>query len=143
MANTTSTVYAQINIDTVSAISFISESSTVRHLLKAVVSGKQMVMTQTAVDEFKNVLKVAGPIEQARAINFLNRVNIIADDPSVRALGLVLTKKVGSNDKLIFGTGDKLGIQTVTADRRFVSGALAQGVDFDVFLHDPVALTGS
>src|SRR3712207_5464759 len=114
MANTTPTVYPQINIDTVSAISFISEGSRVRHLLKAVVSGKQMVMTQTAIDEFKNAFKVAGPIEQARAISFLSRVNIIADDPSVRALGLVLTKKVGNNDRLIFGTADKLGIQTVT-----------------------------
>ncbi len=100
-----------------------------------------MVMTDTAVSEFKNIVNgVGGPLEQARAQRFLNRVEIIPDSPSTRSLGLQTTKKVGANDITIFGTGDNLGITTMTSDAKFVRGAQAQGVDFDVYVHDPVPL---
>ena len=101
-----------------------------------------MVMTETALGEFRGTLRVAGPQEAARAGRFLKRVDIVPDSPSTRAVGLRITKKVGSNDRLIFGTGDQLGIPTMSADEKFVRGAAAQGVNFDVILHRPVPLTG-
>ncbi|MDQ2792762.1 MAG: DUF1308 domain-containing protein, partial [Bacteroidota bacterium] len=61
---------------------------------------------------------------------------------SVRASELTVTKKVGANDKIIFGTADKLGIKTVTADAKFLRGAEAQGVVFDAVVHPPVPLKG-
>lgn len=132
----------KVNIDTGTANAFVSEDSPLRHQLKSFVDGKQMVMTDTAVSEFKNIVNgVGGPLEQARAQRFLNRVNIIPDSPSTRSLGLQTTKKVGANDITIFGTGDNLGITTMTSDAKFVRGAQAQGVDFDIFVHDPVPLT--
>lgn len=101
-----------------------------------------MIMTETALGEFQGTLRVAGPQETARAGRLLDRVQIIPDNPSARAAGLQVTKKVGANDKVIFGTGDRLGAPTMTADEKFVRGAAAQGVDFDVILHRPVPLTG-
>ena len=131
-----------VNIDTGTANAFVSEGSSIRHQLKAFVDGKQMMMTETAVNEFKNIVNsVGGPLEQARAQRFLSKVKIIPDNPSKRALSLQTTKKVGANDIIIFGTGDNLGIITMTSDAKFVRGAQAQGIDFDVFVHAPVPLT--
>jgi len=44
-----------INLDTNTAISFVAEGSTVRHQLKAFVQNQQLVMAQTAFDEFINI----------------------------------------------------------------------------------------
>ncbi|WP_435924043.1 DUF1308 domain-containing protein [Paenibacillus sp. DYY-L-2] len=85
---------------------------------------------------------VAGPLEKAHAERFMNRVQVIPDNPSSRAMNLVETKKVGANDKIIFGTGDNLGITTMTGDAKFIRGASAQGVDFDAYIHSPVPLGG-
>ena len=57
-------------------------------------------------------------------------------------MGLHTKKKVGANDKIIFGTGDNMSAPTMTSDAKFIRGASAQGVDFDVILHSPVSLTG-
>lgn len=131
-----------VNIDTGTAITFVSEGSTARHQLKAFVAGKEMQMTQTALGEFQGALRSAGPLEAARGQRFLSRVTIIPDNPSTRAMGLSLSKKVGFNDRIIFGTGDNLSITTMTSDAKFLRGASAQGVDFDSFLHSPIPFTG-
>jgi hypothetical protein len=144
MEGTTSALAPQerVNIDTGSATTFVSQHSLVRHQLKAHVAGKQMVMTQTASAEFAGLLSVAGPAEAARAQRFMRRVEIIPDNPSVRAMALRETRRVGAADKVIFGTGDQLSIPTITSDTKFVRGAAAQGVDFVVILHNPVPLRG-
>ncbi|CAM2063905.1 DUF1308 domain-containing protein [Sulfidibacter corallicola] len=131
-----------VNIDTGSASAFISQDSPIRHQLKTQLGDRQMVMTETAAAEFQGMLRVAGPEETARAQRFLKRVNIIPDNPSKRAMDLNTTKKVGANDKVIFGTGDQLSIPTMTGDAKFLRGASAQGVDFDAIVHDPVPLKG-
>jgi RHS repeat-associated protein len=141
-AEVTAATKGGVNIDTGTAIAFVSEGSAVRHQLKAFVAGKEMQMTQTALGEFQGSLRSAGPLEAARGQRFLNRVSIIPDNPSARAMGLNITKKVGANDRIIFGTGDNLSIPTMTSDAKFLRGASAQGVDFDAFLHSPVPFTG-
>ena len=67
---------------------------------------------------------------------------MMPNNPSARAMALRETRRVGAADKVIFGTGDQLGIPTMTSDAKFVRGAAAQGVDFTVILHDPVPLRG-
>jgi len=131
-----------VNIDTGTAAAFISQGSAVRHQLKASVDGRSMLMTETAVKELQGMLRVAGPEEAARAQRFLGRVSVVPDSPSARALGLNVTKSVGANDIRIFGTGDSIGITTMTGDAKFLRGAAAQGVKFDAFLHPPVPLQG-
>jgi hypothetical protein len=84
-----------VNLDTNTALTFVSEGSFVRSQLKSFVQGKQMVMTQTAADEFQQIIAVcAGPLEQARAIRFLARVVIVPDQPSPRASRLKPTKNL-------------------------------------------------
>jgi hypothetical protein len=101
-----------------------------------------MVMTQTAADEFAGMLRIAGPEETARAQRFIQRVRVLPDTPSARAMTLQETRSVGATDKVIFGTEDQLGITTMTSDAKFVRGASEQDVDFDVIVHDPVPLRG-
>lgn len=132
-----------VNLDTGTAFAFVAEGSSIRHQLKAFIAGRQLVMCQTAYDEFvKPVFTIGGPLEQARANRFLAKLIIIADNPSVRAMNLKTTRSVGDSDKIIFGTGDSLGITTMTSDGKFVRGAKAQGIDFDVYLHSPELLRG-
>ena len=64
------------------------------------------------------------------------------DNPSARAMDLQVTRKADANDIITFGTGDNLNAVTMTADAKFVRGASAQGVDFDVYVHQPVPLQG-
>jgi hypothetical protein len=133
----------EINIDTSSALSFVVEGSTVRHQLKARVAGKAMVMTATAEGEFRTILAASGgPLEQARGARLLARVRVVPDAPSARALRLTATRSLGWNDIVILGTGDALGSETMTADRRAVSAARSQGVNFRVILHPPELLRG-
>jgi len=135
-------VHNSVNLDTGSAIAFVSEGSPARHGMKAAVGDRRMVMTETAAAEFQGALRAAGPSERARAARLMGRVDVVPDNPSAKAIGLTETKKVGANDKIIFGTGDTMGVPTMTSDAKFLRGASAQGVEFDSILHNPVPLTG-
>ncbi len=68
-------------------------------------------------------------------------MTLIPDNPSSRALSLQPTRRLQENDIIILGTGDELGIVTMTADVNAVKSALAQGVDFNVYIHSPSSLT--
>lgn len=133
-----------INLDTVTAVTFIAEGSSVRYLLRQYVNVQKMVMTQTAFGEFTSIVKnIGGLSEQDRARRFLQKVTIIPDSPSPRALNLQPTRKLGISDIIILGTGDQLGIFTTTADAKAVRAASAQGVDFLVYIHPAFPLTGN
>ena len=79
----------------------------------------------------------------SRRYRLLQRVTIIPDNPSHRALNLQPTRNLGINDIIILGTGDQLNIFTTTADAKAVRAASAQGVDFHVYIHLPFPLTGN
>ncbi len=132
-----------INLDTNTAVAFVAEGSSVRPLLRTAVAGKALVMTATAEQEFREIVAACGgPREQSRAARFLARVQVVPDNPSARAKALTPTRSLELNDIVILGTGDALGVATMTADRRAVSAARAQGVNFQVFLHAPEPLKG-
>jgi hypothetical protein len=130
-------------LDASTAIGFVAEGAWVRHHLKAKVSGKEMVMTETALREFQEILlEKGGPTEQSRASRLLGKVTVIGDNPSARAKRLKVTKNLGANDIVILGTGDMSGIETLTGDRKAVSAARSQGVDFQVSFHFSPRLKG-
>ena len=100
-------------------------------------------MTKTALTEFSKIVEaVGGNLEQARAARFLQRVTIVEDNPSDRALDLRPTRRLGQNDIIILGTGDRLKIVTLTADAKAVKASMAQLVDFKVHIHLPYFLKG-
>ena len=84
----------------------------------------------------------AGPRERARANRFLPHVTLVPDGPSARVMALRTTKAIRGPDRMVFGTGDALGVVTTTADARFVRFATAQGVILAVYLHPPSRLQG-
>ncbi len=132
-----------VNLDAGSVRGLIAEGSPIRHQIRNMIGNRQIVMTQTAADEALDAAsRLAGPKEQERFLRFLDRVEIISDNPSQRALNLKTTRKVGDADKIIFGTADNMGIQTITSDAKFLKGASAQGVDFDALVHDPFSYLG-
>lgn len=132
-----------INLDTNTAIAFVAEGSTVRHQLKAFVQNQQLVMAQTAFDEFINIIQISGGIlEEERARRFLDRVIVVPDNLSIAAQTLQPTRSLDPNDIIILGTGDQMGIVTMTADAKAVRAASAQGVNFNVYLHSSYPLKG-
>jgi hypothetical protein len=134
----------ELNIDAGAAVSFIAEGSSARHGMKALVAGRSMVMAATAEEEFREIVAAfAGPREQSRALRFLGRVRLVPDGPSARAQALTPTGNLEWNDIVILGTGDALGLVTMTTDRRAVSAARSQGVNFQVSLCPSVRLTGA
>lgn len=91
-----------INLDTNTAIAFIAEASTIRQQLRAFVTDQQLVMAQTAFNEFINIVQKSGGIsEQARANRFLQRVTIVSDNISVGAQTLRPTRNLDANDIII------------------------------------------
>jgi hypothetical protein len=130
------------NLDTGTAIAFVAEGSPVRFLLRSYVREHPLLMTRTAITEFISIaFTIGGSLEQARANRLIRRVQTIPDSPSERASNLKPTRRLGEQDIIILGTGDRLGIITLTADAKAVNAALAQGVDFSVYLHPPCPLT--
>lgn len=102
-------------------------------------------MTKTAKQEFdKVVATIAGPKERERAFELMWSVTEVPDNPAANAMGLKVTRSVGANDKIIFGTGQQMGMPTITSDAKFVRGAAAQGVAFNPppIVHPPVSLKG-
>lgn len=133
-----------INLDTNTAVAFIAEGSPARYKLRRFVNNQQMIMTQTAFDEFINIVQYsAGSLEQIRANRFLQKVIVVPDNPSSAAQKLIPTRSLDPNDIIILGTGDQMGIVTMTADAKAVRAASSQGVDFNVYLHLPYSLTGN
>jgi hypothetical protein len=132
-----------VNLDTSGATGFVAEGSVVRGMLKAFMQGRPMLMCMSAQAEFVDaVAKRAGPKERARASRFLKRVTIVPDAPSARVMSLRGTKNIRDPDRIIFGTGDALGIVTATSDGRFVRAAAGQGLALSVFLHPPGRFQG-
>ncbi len=128
------------NLDTGTAIAFIAEDSPIRFQIRAYVGNQPLVICRTAMTEFINIaFTIGGSSEQKRANQFLQQVPTIRDQPSDRALNLKPTRRLGEQDIIILGTGDRLGIVTLTADAK---AALAQGVNFQVYVHPPCPLTG-
>lgn len=131
-----------VNLDATSAVTFISEGSPTRGLLKKYVAGRPMLMCHTAQQEFSNILRwIAGPLEAARGRRLLSRVTIVPDNPSARAAALRPTHNLDAEDIIILGTGDALGVATMTADAKSLRAAAAQGVVFTVFPHTSIPLT--
>jgi hypothetical protein len=75
----------------------------------------------------------AGPTERVLAGLFLMGVTQVADNPSDRVMNLQgksnkQKKALKLPDRIIFGTGEQLGIPTVTHDSAFVRAAQNAGL---------------
>lgn len=112
--------------------------------LEEFMKAKELFACESAVKDFQVILDtLGGPGEKKRAALLLERISVVPDQPSERALRLVPSSKINSRSVAIFGTGDALKAITMTANSGFVRAASNQGVKFSVFIHQPRALTES
>nr|XP_020654072.1 UPF0415 protein C7orf25 homolog [Pogona vitticeps]XP_020654073.1 UPF0415 protein C7orf25 homolog [Pogona vitticeps]XP_020654074.1 UPF0415 protein C7orf25 homolog [Pogona vitticeps]XP_020654075.1 UPF0415 protein C7orf25 homolog [Pogona vitticeps]XP_020654076.1 UPF0415 protein C7orf25 homolog [Pogona vitticeps]XP_020654077.1 UPF0415 protein C7orf25 homolog [Pogona vitticeps]XP_020654078.1 UPF0415 protein C7orf25 homolog [Pogona vitticeps]XP_020654080.1 UPF0415 protein C7orf25 homolog [Pogon len=113
-------------------------------LLEEFMKGKELFACESAVKDFRVILETLGGAgEKCRAALLMERISVVPDQPSERALRLVPSSKINSRSLIIFGTGDTLKAITMTANSGFVRAAANQGVRFSVFIHQPRALTES
>ncbi|XP_075068639.1 UPF0415 protein C7orf25 homolog [Mixophyes fleayi] len=113
-------------------------------LLNLFMEGKELFACECAVRDFQAILEtLGGTQERKRAAALIERITVVPDQPSERALKLTVSSKINSRSISIFGTGDSLRAITMTANSGFVRAANNQGVKFSVFIHQPRALTES
>ncbi|XP_042333020.1 UPF0415 protein C7orf25 homolog [Sceloporus undulatus] len=111
-------------------------------LLEEFMKGKELFACESAVKDFQVILETLGGAgEKTRAARLMERISVVPDQPSERALKLVPSSKISHRSLTIFGTGDALKAITMTANSGFVRAAANQGVKFSVFIHQPRALT--
>jgi hypothetical protein len=107
--------------------------------VNAYLADKHPVATATALAEFRGgSYNCAGPTEKVLAVLFLLTVEPIPDNPSARVMALPASKsqlkKMSANDRIILGTGDRLGITTVTGDQDAVDWAKIYGIKLDAIV---------
>jgi hypothetical protein len=134
----------RVNLDTTTLVAATSlRNPLILVALNTYLATKDLVVAQTALREFlTGNIRAAGPQERVLVAALLARVTVVPDNPSPRAVALRETQKISAEDKIIFGTGDQMGIRTVTSDVKFLVGALAQGVDFSAAIHPPNPFSG-
>ncbi|XP_044310010.1 UPF0415 protein C7orf25 homolog isoform X2 [Varanus komodoensis] len=122
----------------------LEREESVLPVLEEFMKGKELFACESAVKDFQVILEtLGGPGEKSRAALFMERVTVVPNQPSERALRLVPSSKINRRSLTIFGTGDALKAITMTANSGFVRAAANQGVRFSVFIHQPRALTES
>jgi hypothetical protein len=129
-------------LDTSSMVAYSANKGAGSAELLGFLKGRELITSRTAMTEFANNLGSAGFDEAKRAMSLLSTIRVVPDNASARAMGLTLTKSVGENDRVIFGTADYLGITITTSDAKFLRGAEAQGMKIDSFIHKPVSFSG-
>lgn len=116
----------------------------VKPMLDKLFEGKELLACESAIEDFKSILEtLGGPGEKERAEELVKRIKIVPDQFSDHVLALKPGGKIRPRSKVIFGTGDKLRVLTVSANSGFVRAAQSQGVQLAVFHHQSRALTES
>ncbi|GFV07885.1 UPF0415 protein C7orf25 homolog [Trichonephila clavipes] len=114
----------------------------VKPVLDQLFQGRKLVCCETAHRDFLEILStVGGESEKQRASEMLNKVSIVPDNPSPKAVALEKTSKIKERSKIVFGTGDSMKAVTVSANLGFLRAAQSQGIKFVAFVHESRALT--
>ncbi|XP_054008726.1 UPF0415 protein C7orf25 homolog [Hylaeus anthracinus] len=115
----------------------------VKPILEKLFKEKELIVCQTAYENFMNIIDViGGPKETARAKELLSRVRIVNNLPTGRIVEkLSLGGKIKDRSRLVFATGENTKSITVSANEGFVRAARMQGIECTVFLHEPRSLS--
>ncbi|XP_010416143.1 PREDICTED: UPF0415 protein C7orf25 homolog [Camelina sativa] len=108
-----------------------------------VLSGKRGIVCESVLSEFKELVSMyAGPNEKRRAEQLLKSLMVVNDNPTERVKSLPTTRKLAMKNKTVFGTGDRWGAPTLTANMAFVRAVAQSGMSLSTIDHGPRALTG-
>ncbi|KAL7675216.1 hypothetical protein ACOME3_001479 [Neoechinorhynchus agilis] len=111
-------------------------------ILQGFIGHKKMIACKAAIELMESIVEsVGGPKEKRRFDDLLKKIEVVENDPSDRALALVNSNRISDRSKVIFGTGDKLRVVTMTSNWGFVRAAQLQGIVFVVWEHDSFPLT--
>ncbi|KAJ8680265.1 hypothetical protein QAD02_016052 [Eretmocerus hayati] len=117
-------------------------SRPLKPVLDKLFQGKELVICQTAYDNFSNIMNfIGGPTEKQRTSELMNRVKIVDDIPEGRIMSLGLGGKIKERSRLVFASGENLKSITVSANEGFVRAARMQGIECMVFIHEPRSLS--
>ncbi|KAL7293947.1 hypothetical protein TKK_0012528 [Trichogramma kaykai] len=117
-------------------------SSPLKPVLDQLFQDKELIVCQTAYDNFTNIINlIGGENEKKRANELINTVKIVNDIPQGRVMELSLGGKIKERSRLVFATGENFKSITVSANEGFVRAARMQGVECMVYIHEPRSLS--
>ncbi len=134
-----------VNFDTSTVEAITMEGSTEAENIFAAKGNRQIMMCVTALAETQyRVDRFAGIKERRRVDMLRHLLTPILDLPDPAVARVPDPNGTRVNDKIIFGTGQSLRIQTFTADRTFVEHARSNGVVWTPYpyIHGPGRFTG-
>lgn len=96
-------------------------------VLDSLFQGKELVVCQTAYDNFRNIINlIGGPSEKLRTIEIMSKIKIVKDIPEGRIMELGLGGKIKVRSRLVFATGENMKSITVSANEGFIRAARMQ-----------------
>lgn len=100
----------------------------VKPVLENLFKGKELIVCQTAYENFMNIIDViGGPKETVRAKELLSKVQIVNNVTTGRIMEkLNLGGKIKDRSRLVFATGEDTKSITVSANEGFVRAARMQ-----------------
>jgi hypothetical protein len=99
----------------------------IKPILDELFKNKELVICQTAYDNFTNIVDlIGGPSEKKRLIELMCRIKVVDDIPKGRIIKLKLGGKIKMHSRLVFASGDNLKSITVSANEGFVRAARMQ-----------------
>lgn len=99
----------------------------IKPILENLFRDKELMVCQTAYNNFMNIIDViGGPKEAQRAHELLKKVRIVDDVATGRIMELRLGGKIKDRSRLIFATGESMKSITVSANEGFVRAARMQ-----------------
>lgn len=102
-------------------------SRPLKPVLNELFHDKELVVCQTAHDNFTNIINlIGGSNEKKRADELMSRVKIVEDIPKGRIMELNLGGKIKERSRLVFASGENLKSITVSANEGFVRAARMQ-----------------
>ncbi|XP_034951413.1 UPF0415 protein C7orf25 homolog isoform X2 [Chelonus insularis] len=117
-------------------------SSPVKPILDQWFEGKRLLVCKTAYDNFMDIIKTIGGVnEKLRAEAFMRKVQIIEDADEGRILQLPIVGRIKHRSRIVFGTGEFTKSITITANEGFVRAAKMQEIECAVMLHEPRSLS--
>jgi len=114
----------RFNLDTSAIITFVANTARRVPFVQYLVHHHDFLMCEAVHKEVKPIMKLGLEQEQERYYELEKRIVVV---PDVNDETIQVSRRIQPVDRTFFATGEKLGFQGITADRKLVTALRHQG----------------